>query len=162
MVKFINQLYTEGLLDREWGINKAHRTMSRKTTSGRVFATAGGIVNEANTAFRAQYGEDTDKLFYAFKVTAPGVAPEDTTYGPRSSLGWDGVGITVANEHPVETIKFLDFLASEEGQYLLMWGPEARPGIMRTACTCPQEALDAMTKDWAAFSKETGAQSGPG
>lgn len=158
MVKFINQLYTEGLLDREWGINKA-QNYEQKTTSGRVFATAGGIVNEANTAFRAQYGEDTDKLFYAFKVTAPGVAPEDTTYGPRSSLGWDGVGITVANEHPVETIKFLDFLASEEGQYLLMWGPEGQTWNYENGVHVPtQEALDAMTKDWAAFSKETGAR----
>ena len=158
MVKFINQLYTEGLLDREWGINKA-QNYEQKTTSGRVFATAGGIVNEANTAFRAQYGEDTDKLFYAFKVTAPGIAPEETTYGPRSSLGWDGVGITVANEHPVETIKFLDFLASEEGQYLLMWGVEGQTWNYENGVHVPtQEALAAMTKDWAAFSKETGAR----
>ena len=158
MVKFINQLYTEGLLDREWGINKAENYQA-KTASGRVFATAGGIVNEANTAFREEYGEDTEHLFYAFKVTAPGGAPEETTYGPRSSLGWDGIGITVANEHPVETIKFLDFLASEEGQYLLMWGPEGLTWNWENGVHVPtQEALDAMSKDWAAFSKETGAR----
>lgn len=158
MVKFINQLYTEGLLDREWGINKAQNYRD-KASSGRVFATAGGILNETNTAFREQYGEDTNHLFYAFKVTAPGVSAGETTYGPRSSLGWDGVGITVANEHPVETIKFLDFLASEEGQYLLMWGPEGLTWNMENGVHVPtQEALDAMTKDWAAFSKETGAR----
>lgn len=158
MVKFINQLYAEGLLDREWGINKAENYQA-KTASGRVFATAGGIVNEANTAFREEYGEDTEHLFYAFKVTASGVAPEETTYGPRSSLGWDGIGITVANEHPVETIKFLDFLASEEGQYLLMWGPEGLTWNWENGVHVPtQEALDAMSKDWAAFSKETGVR----
>lgn len=158
MVKFINTLYTEGLLDREWGINKA-QNYAQKTASGRVFATAGGIVNEANSAFRAEYGEDTNKLFYAFKVTAPGVKPEDTTYGPRSSLGWDGVGITTANKHPVETIKFLDFLASEDGQYLLMWGKEGMNWNMENGVHVPtQEALDAISADWAEFSKRTGAR----
>lgn len=158
MIKFINTLYTEGLLDREWGINKA-QNYAQKTASGRVFATAGGVVNEANTAFRAELGEDTNKLFYAFKVTAPGVDPNQTTFGPRSSLGWDGVGITVANKHPVETIKFLDFLASEEGQYLLMWGKEGMNWNMENGVHVPtQEALDAISKDWAAFSKTTGAR----
>ncbi|MFF2092168.1 extracellular solute-binding protein [Paenibacillus sp. NPDC058174] len=158
MIKFINTLYIEGLLDREWGINKA-QNYEQKTASGRVFATAGGIVNEANSAFRAKHGEDTNKLFYGFKVTAPGVDPEKTTFGPRSSLGWDGVGITVANEHPVETIKFLDFLASEEGQYLLMWGKEGMNWNMENGVHVPtQEALDAITADWAEFSKTTGAR----
>jgi len=158
MVKFINQLYTEGLLDREWGINKADN-FDQKTSSGRAFATAGGIVNTANSNLRAEYGEDTNKLFYGFKVTAPGVAPEATTYGPRSSLGWDGVGITVANEYPVETIKLLDFLASEEGQYLLMWGLEGEQWSYEDGVHTPtQESLDAIHKDWEAFSKDTGAR----
>lgn len=158
MVKYINTLYTEGLLDREWGINKADN-YAAKTASGRVFATAGGVLNEQNAAFRAEYGEDTNHLFYAFKVTAPGVTPEETTYGPRSSLGWDGVAITVNNQHPVETIKFLDFLASEEGQYLLMWGLEGVQWNMEGGVHVPtQETLDAIHADWAAFSKETGVR----
>ncbi|RJX39574.1 extracellular solute-binding protein [Paenibacillus pinisoli] len=158
MIKFINTLYTEGLLDREWGINKA-QNYEQKTVSGRVFATAGGIVNDANTAFRAKYGEDTNQLFYGFKVTAPGVDPAETTFGPRSSLGWDGIGITVANEHPVETIKFLDFLASEEGQYLLMWGKEGMNWNMENGVHVPtQEALDSIRADWQEFSKTTGAR----
>ena len=158
MVKFINQLYTEGLLDREWGINKADN-YEQKTSNGRVFATAGGIVNTANSVFRTEYGEDTSTLFYGFKVTAPGVKPEETTYGPRSSLGWDGVGITVANEHPVETIKLLDFLASEEGQYLLMWGLEGEQWNYENNVHTPtRETLDAIHEDWAEFSKETGVR----
>ena len=158
MIKYINTLYTEGLLDREWGINKA-QNYEQKTSSGRVFATVGGIVNEANSAFRSQYGEDTNQLFYGFKVTAPGVDPDKTTYGPRSSLGWDGIGITVANEHPVETIKFLDFLASEEGQYLIMWGKEGMNWNLVDGVHVPtQEALDTISEDWEKFSKTTGAR----
>ncbi|QGQ93833.1 extracellular solute-binding protein [Paenibacillus psychroresistens] len=158
MIKYINKLYSEGLLDREWGINKV-QNYEQKTASGRVFATAGGIVGAANVAFRTQYGADTNKIFYGFKVTAPGVDPDKTTYGPRSSLGWDGVGITTANKHPVETIKFLDFLASEEGQYLLMWGKEGMNWNMENGVHKPtQEALDAISADWAKFSKETGAR----
>lgn len=158
MAKYINTLYTEGLLDREWGINKADN-YKEKTASGRVFATAGGIVSDANTAFRSAEGDDTNKLFYAFKVTADGVKAEDTTYGPRSSLGWDGVGITVANEYPEQTIQFLDFLASEEGQYLLMWGLEGEQWNLEDGVHVPtQETLDAITADWAAFSAETGVR----
>ncbi|CAK4870509.1 unnamed protein product [Aphanomyces euteiches] len=158
MVKYMNKLYSEGLLDREWGINKV-QNFEQKTASGRVFATAGGIVGAANVEFRKQNGEDTNKIFYGFKVTAPGVDPNKTTYGPRSSLGWDGVGITTANKHPVETIKFLDFLASEEGQYLLMWGKEGMNWDMENGVHKPkQEALDAISADWAKFSKETGAR----
>lgn len=55
--------------------------------------------------------------------------PEETTYGPKSSLGWDGVTISRSNKDPVRTMKLLDFLASEEGQYLLMWGLRASIGI---------------------------------
>lgn len=158
MMKFMNTLYTEGLLDSEWGITNATLYTS-KIMSGRVFAVPGGNVSDANAHFRETEGSDTNKLFYMFKVTAPGVEPNETTYGPRSSLGWDGVGITVKNKFPVETIKFLDFLASEEGQYLLMWGLEGVNWNMVDGVHTPtQETLDAIRKDWAAFSKESGVR----
>jgi putative aldouronate transport system substrate-binding protein len=158
MMKFMNTLYTEGLLDYEWGITNA-TLYNSKLMSGQVFSVPGGNVTDANAYFRQEFGDDTDKQFYMFNVTAPGVAPDQTTYGPRSSLGWDGVGITVANEHPIETIQFLDFLASEEGQYLLMWGLEGVTWNMVDGVHTPtQEALDAIRADWAAFSKETGVR----
>lgn len=157
MLKFANMLVNEGLMDPEWGINDGTMT-TEKEIAGRVAARLGNI-GEANSIFLEDYGQDTEHLFYQFNITAPDVSREETTYGPRSSLGWDGVAITVSNEHPVETIKFLDFLASEEGQYLLMWGVEGENWNMEDGVHTPtQEALDSSSADWATFSKETGAR----
>jgi putative aldouronate transport system substrate-binding protein len=157
MLKFVNSLLNEGLLDPEWGINNGDMC-TEKEIAGRVAAHLGGV-GSANATFMEDYGEDTNHLFYSFIITAPGVSREQTTYGPRSSLGWDGIGITVSNQHPVETIKFLDFIASEEGQYLLMWGVDGQNwNLVDGVHTPTQEALDSRNKDWAAFALETGAR----
>lgn len=158
MVKFVNNLYSKGLLDKEWGINKTDIT-NEKLLSERVFACGGGIPNDANRMYREKYGKDTDKQFYAFNVTAPGVAASATTYGPRSTLGWDAVGITVKNKHPVETMKFLEYLSTEEGQYLLMWGLEGvQWDIVDGKHTPRKTTLDAIKANWAEFSKTTGVR----
>lgn len=157
MLKFINMLYNEELLDPEWGINNSE-ICTEKEIAGRVAARIGNV-GLANPILQEDFGADTNRQFYQFTVTAPGVSREETTYGPRSSLGWDGVGITVSNEHPVETIKFLDFLASEEGQYLLMWGVEGQTWTYADGVHTPTpEAIEARNADWAAFSAETGAR----
>jgi putative aldouronate transport system substrate-binding protein len=157
MLKFINSLLNEGLLDPEWGINNT-QMCTEKEIAGRVFAHLGNV-GGANSTFLAEYGEDTDHLFYSFIITAPGIPRKETTYGPRSSLGWDGIGITAQNKYPVETIKFLDFLASEEGQYLLMWGVEGQTWNFADGVHTPtKDSIDARNKDWVAFSLETGAR----
>lgn len=156
MMKFINSLQTQGLLDKEWAVNKT-QIYEQKAASERVFAVGGGTPTEPNRLLRQQNGEDTDKQFYMFKVTAPGVDPSRTTYGPRSSLGWDAIGMTTANKHPVETIKLMDFLVSEEGQYLLQWGLEGTHWDMKDGKHTPRpEVLQGFRDNWNEYSKETG------
>ena len=156
MVTFINSLYRDGLLDREWAITKTD-AFSEKLASGRVFATNGGTPSDVNGLFIQDEGEDTDKQFYMFKVVADGVDPDKTTFSPRSSLGWDAIGITKANKHPEETIKLFDFLASEEGQYLLMWGVEGKDWTIENGVHVPNEkTIPGFRADWGAYSKETG------
>lgn len=156
MVTFINSLYRDGLLDREWAITKAD-AFSEKLASGRVFAANGGTPSDVNGLFIQDEGEDTDKQFYMFKVVADGVDPDKTTFSPRSSLGWDAIGITKANKHPEETIKLFDFLASEEGQYLLMWGVEGKDWTIENGVHVPNEkTIPGFRADWGAYSKETG------
>jgi len=156
MVKFINQLYRDGLLDREWAINKED-LFKQKLISGQVMAANGGLPDEPNSIFRDDEGEDTDKQFYMFKVVADGVNPNATTYSPRSSLGWDAIGITASNKHPEETIKFMNYLASEEGQYLLMWGVEGLHWDFTDGNRQPKpEIIPGFRNDWGAYSKETG------
>lgn len=161
MMKFINSLYTKGLIDKEWATLKT-KQYEQKIAAGNVFATANASwnVGAPNTLLKADAKEGTNKderQLYQYKVLAPGVNADQTTYGPKSSLGWDGVAISRTNKDPVRTIKMLDFLASEEGQYLLMWGIEGKDWDMKNGKHVPrQEVLDAFTKDWNEASKSTG------
>lgn len=155
MLKYVNSLYLDGLLDNEWAVNKA-QAFTQKAGSGRVAATV-TLASDGNKILKEDYGEATNKQFYMFKVVADGIDPDETTFSPRSSLGWDAIGITVKNEHPVETIKFMNFLASEEGQYLLMWGLEGTHWDMVEGKHVPRpEVLEGFANDWGAYSKETG------
>ncbi|WP_314587972.1 ABC transporter substrate-binding protein [Paenibacillus terrigena] len=161
MMKFINALYNKGLIDKEWATMKT-KQYEQKIAAGNVFATANASwnVGAPNTLLKADAPEGTNKeerQLYQFKVLGPNIAADQTTYGPKSSLGWDGVTISKTNKDPVRTIKMLDYLASEEGQYLLMWGIEGKDWDMKDGKHVPrQEVLDAFTKDWNEASKTTG------
>jgi len=161
MMKFINSLYNKGLIDKEWATMKT-KQYEQKIAAGNVFATANASwnVGAPNTLLKADAPEGTNKeerQLYQYKVLGPNIAADQTTYGPKSSLGWDGVTISKTNKDPVRTIKMLDYLASEEGQYLLMWGIEGKDWDMKDGKHVPrQEVLDAFTKDWNEASKTTG------
>ncbi len=156
MVKFINQLYLKGLLDKEWAVNKED-IFKQKLSSGQVLASNGGLPSDVNGIFLEDEGKDTNKQFYMFKVVAPGIDPSKTTFSPRSSLGWDAIGITVKNKHPEETIKLFNYLASEEGQYLLMWGVEGVHWDMVSGKHTPRpEIIPGFKDNWAEYSKSTG------
>jgi putative aldouronate transport system substrate-binding protein len=156
MVQFINMLYRDGLLDKEWAVSKSDM-FSEKLATGAVFAANGGVPSDVNNIFIQDEGASTNKQFYMFKVVADGVDPNKTTFSPRSSLGWDAIGITTSNKHPVETIKLLDFLASEEGQYLLLWGVEGKDWTIQNGVHVPStETIPGFRKDWGAYSKQSG------
>lgn len=155
MILYMNELYREGLLDKEWAVNK-EQIFTQKAGSGRAAAVLGGIPVDANKIL-AEDSTREDAQFYMFKVVADGVDPDQTTYSPRSSLGWDAIGITVKNEYPEETMKLIDFLASEEGQYLLMWGIEGKDWDMTDGKHIPRpETLQGFKEDWSGYSRETG------
>lgn len=161
MVKFLNSLYRKGLLDKEWATMKT-KQFEQKLGNGNVFATAEALwnVGNANALLKTEAADkatEDERQFYQYKVLAPGVKPEEATYGPKSSLGWDGVAISRSNKDPVRTMKLLDFLASEEGQYLLMWGVEGEHWDMKDGKHVPrQEVLDAFKKNWDEASRTTG------
>ncbi|MGV2788215.1 extracellular solute-binding protein, partial [Clostridium perfringens] len=132
---YLNSLYRKGLLDKEWATMKT-KQFEQKLGNGNVFATAEALwnVGNANALLKTEAADkatEDERQFYQYKVLAPGVKPEEATYGPKSSLGWDGVAISRSNKDPVRTMKLLDFLASEEGQYLLMWGVEGEHWDMK-------------------------------
>jgi putative aldouronate transport system substrate-binding protein len=156
MILYMNDLYRSGLLDKEWAINKK-QVWEQKLATGTILATTGSFWDPgaANTILLKDRGEESQ--LFPYKVVADGVDPGKTTYGGRSSLGWDAITITKKNKNPERTMQFMNFLASEEGQYLLMWGIEGKHWDMKDGKHTPRpEVLQGFKDDWNAYAKETG------
>ena len=155
-IGFMNTLYTEGLLDKEWVVNKKEQ-WTQKLSAGNVFSTFCSYwdPDSANTSLASTVGEDAK--FYSYKVVADGVDPSETKYSGRSTLGWDAIGITSNCQNPEAAIKFIDFLVSEEGQYLMMWGLEGEHWDMVDGKHVPkQEIVDGFKTDFDNTKLETG------
>ena len=138
MLSFLNQMYREGLLDKEWVLNR-QELYQEKIRSGRVFATACAywdIFNE-NSLLRAEGGNNA---YYAcYKVLGEGVAASETTYGGRNSMGWDAIAVTDHCQNMDAALKVINFLASEEGQYLMLWGIEGEDWSYVNGVRTPSE-----------------------
>ncbi|SFT13122.1 extracellular solute-binding protein [Paenibacillus sp. BC26] len=158
MILYMNKLYREELIDPEWAVNKT-QTWEQKLSNGFVFSTASAYWDPGNANNALLKSGGADHQLFSYKVVAPGVDPSATTFGPRSPLGWDAIAISKNNKHPEETMKFINFLASEEGQYLLMWGIEGQTWDMKDGKHTPKpEVLQGLKEDWAAEQKKTGLQ----
>lgn len=156
MILYMNDLFRSGLMDKEWAINK-RQIWEQKIATGTIFASTGAYwdLGNSNTILKKDRSEESQ--LFAYKVVADGVDPSKTTYGGRSSLGWDAIAITKKNKNPERTMQFINFLASEEGQYLLMWGIEGTHWDMKDGKHTPRpEVLQSFKDDWAAYTKETG------
>lgn len=123
MLLFLNQLYRDGLLEKDWLVNRP-QSYEEKLESGRVFMTAGAYwdMDSVNAVLKEKYGGDAQ--FYSYKVLGEGINDGETAYNGRNSLGWDCIGITDNCENVEAAMTVLNFLASEEGQYLTLWGIE--------------------------------------
>lgn len=153
---FMNDLATSGLLDKEWIVNKDEQ-WKQKLAGGYVFSTFGAYwdTDDANAALAATYGEDAK--FYMYKVVADNLSADQTTYSGRSTLGWDAIGITKNCKNVDAAMKLIDYLVSEEGQYLLLWGIEGEHWTMENGVHVPKaEILDGLVNSFDATSNETG------
>jgi len=156
MLKFVNQLYTEDLLDKEWVVNN-QELFTQKLSAGNVFGTFCSYwdVNDANTSLQTTVGEDA--MYVAYKVVGNGVDATATTYGGRSSLGWDAISITNNCKNVDAALKLVDYLASQEGQDLLLWGIEGEDWNVVDGIRVPNDAIvDGIKKDYAKSQEDTG------
>lgn len=156
MLLFLNQLYREELLDKDWLVNKA-QSYEEKLKSGRVFMTAGAYwdMDSINVVLKEKYGGDAQ--FYSYKVLGDGIKDGETAYNGRNSLGWDCIGITDNCENVEAAMKVLNFLASEEGQYLTLWGIEGEDWDQVDGKRVPRkEILDSFEVDIEKTRDETG------
>ncbi|WP_219838386.1 extracellular solute-binding protein [Paenibacillus sp. R14(2021)] len=156
MILYMNKLYREGLIEQDWAVNKT-QTWEQKISNGIAFSTVSAYWDLGGANGALKKGGSADKQLFAYKVVAPGTDPAKTTYGPRSPLGWDAIAITKKNKHPEETMKFINFLASEEGQYLLMWGVQGQTWDAKDGKHTPNaDVLKGLKDDWAGETKKTG------
>ncbi len=157
MLSYINDINRRGLLDGEWATNK-EQLWKQKLTAGTVFATPEAYWN-TDEASKLLSESDPDAVYLPYKVVADGVDAAETTYSSRNPMGWDIVGITSTNPDPEKTIKFLDYLASDEGQKLIMSGVEGKQYVVEDGKrVIPEDVLNEMNSDFSAFSKATGTR----
>lgn len=125
MMNFMNTMYREGLLDKLWVVSN-EQLFDDNVKSGRVFATACAHwdLEGLNRYLQSAYGEDAVMLGY--KVLGEGISERETTYGGRNSIGWDAIAVTDHCENVQDAMRLIEFLASEEGQYLMLWGIEGK------------------------------------
>ena len=104
MMSFANELYTEGLLDKEWVDNKKNQ-WTQKLSAGNVFSTFASYwdTDAANTALASSVGGDAK--FYSYKILGNGISADETTYSGRSTLGWDAIAITKNCKNPEAAMK---------------------------------------------------------
>ncbi|MDO4617731.1 MAG: extracellular solute-binding protein [Lachnospiraceae bacterium] len=153
---YLNSLYTEELLCREWMIDRTEK-WKEELRSGAVFSTWCSYwdTDDVNEVLKQEYGEDAQ--FFSYKVVADDLDETETTYNGRNSLGWDAIGITANCSDPETAMKVLNFLAGEEGQYLLLWGIEGDTWTMEQGIHVPNgEFLESWSTGSAAMEQTTG------
>jgi len=156
MLKFVNQMYLDGTLDKEWVVNNTN-LFTQKLATGNVMGAicAYWDVGDANTSLKSTHGEEA--VFVGYKVLGNGITKEQTTSGGRSSLGWDAIGITNNCKDVDAAMRLIDFLASQEGQDLLLWGIEGEDYTVTDGKYTPnQELYDRFKEDYTKTMEESG------
>lgn len=153
--RWLNKMYNEGLLDKDTFVQKTDQYKA-KIASGRVL----GLIDQewgysdAENALKAS--GKANRSYGHFPVTLTEDYQDKSFIDTGFLAGW-GVGITKNAKDPVRAIKFLDFLASDEGQVLMNWGIEGKHyNVVDGKRVIPEDVLDKKTNDNNTFMRETG------
>ncbi|WP_425281313.1 ABC transporter substrate-binding protein [Paenibacillus cellulositrophicus] len=153
--RWLNHMYNVGLLDKETFVQKSDQYKS-KIASGRVLGLIDAKWGYAEAENALKSSGKADRTYAHFPVTMSEEYKDHNFQDTGFMSGW-GVGITTACKDPVRAIKFLDFLASDEGQVLINWGIEGKHyNVVDGKRVIPQEVLDKKVNDNANFTKTTG------
>lgn len=154
--RWLNHINSIGLLDPEAFTQKEDQYKA-KIATGRVV----GVIDQDwgfQDAVNSLKAEGKFEQTYAhFPITLTEEYKDHQLQSSGFMGGW-GTGISVNCKDPVRAIKFLDFLASEEGQILINWGIEDEhyyydeEGVRRIF----PEVQERKNNDANAFAKETG------
>ena len=153
--RWLNHMNAIGLLDSETFVQKSDQ-YNAKIASGRVLGlidqdwdySDGDKALKAAGKFDRSYGHYPVTMSEEYK---------DHSFQPTGFMSGWGVGITTSAKDPVRAIKFLDYLASEEGQILANWGVEGKQyNVVDGKRTIPQDVNNKKINDAANFTKQSG------
>ncbi len=123
-ITLLHNWYKEGLLDPDTFANDGKKMESNMTSgkSGLIFGYIGGTMGTLTNSVRSSGG--TFELVAAqYPVLNAGDRPKFVKRDPEVNANGQ-VGITKRNEHPAETVKWLDTFYGEEGALLKNFGVE--------------------------------------
>ena len=153
--RWLNHMNDIGLLDQESFVQKYDQYLA-KIASGRVL----GLIDQ-----QYEYKNSEDELLVkGLPERTYGIYPVTLHEGIKDAsfldtgfvAGW-GIGITTNCEDPVQAIKFLDWLASEEGQVMINWGIEGKHYVVEDGIRkIPEPVMNRKNQDPNTFMRETG------
>lgn len=153
--RWLNHMNDIGLLDKESFVQK-YDQYKAKVASGRVLGLidADWDYNDSQQALKS--AGKFDQTYGHYPVTMSKDI-KDASFWPTGFMGGWGISISKTCKDPVRAIKFLDFLASDEGQILNNWGIEGKHyNVVDGKRVVPQDVQDRINKDNTAFTKESG------
>ena len=117
----MNKWYSEGLLDPEFATQDA-TTFNAKMTNESGSSCYGSLSGNLGTFLNAKKGTGYDLVAAPFPT-----APDGGVYATVNSyaqMAPHGVSISSTNKYPIESVKWLDWHFSEEGNTNYNWGVE--------------------------------------
>lgn len=153
--RWLNHMNAIGLLDPESFVQKTDQ-FKAKVASGRVLGLADPEWDYGDGQNALKAAGKFDQTYGHYPVTMS-KEYKDTSFWPAGFDGGYGISISSKCKDPVRAIKFLDFLASEEGQILNNWGIEGKHYTVENGKrTLIPEVQERANNDGAAFQKESG------
>ncbi|TYP77489.1 ABC transporter substrate-binding protein [Paenibacillus methanolicus] len=153
--RWLNHMNDIGLLDPESFVQK-YDQYKAKIASGRVL----GLIDQQWDYGQAESALKAEGKFASTYARFPVTLNEtyqDHTFASTGYLPALGIGITKDAQDPVRLIKFLDYLASDEGQVLLNWGIEGKHyNVVDGKRVIPADVQEQKTNDNNTFVKTTG------
>lgn len=152
--KWYNKMNAQGLLDTETFVQKDDQ-FTAKLASGRVIAAIGPdyLMHGGQSALRDAGLHE--RMYGVYPVTLNEDYVSHAYQSNGLQAGW-GISITKDNPDPVKTIKFLDYLASDEAQVMLNWGIEGEHyEVIDGKRVIPEDELERRNND-KDYLKETG------
>ncbi|WP_019533638.1 ABC transporter substrate-binding protein [Paenibacillus ginsengihumi] len=153
--RWLNHMNDIGLLDKEAFVQKTDQ-YEAKISSGRVLGLIDADWGFGNATNALRKAGKENRTYARFPIQLDETTKDASFQSAGYAAGW-GVGITTSAKDPVRIIRFLDYLASEEGQILNNWGIEGEHyHVVDGKRVIPEDIQERKINDSANFTKETG------